>query len=96
MKLEDDKWSQFNLLIDQRKDASIVTTKNATYIFGGIGSKNSIEFLRHDSNIWQQGPSIPFNHFQLGCGVSISDSEILLIGGTNNERSILKITTIDN
>ena len=99
LKLQDGKWSPFNLLINDRKDASVVLMKNATYIFGGQrdGIDYTSEFLRHDSDTWLEGPSIPVKYgFKLGCSVSISDTEILLIGGFDNENNILKLTTNDN
>ena len=60
---------------------------NGVYIFGGDRQtyqnheETTSDFLPKNNNrIWQAGPIIP-NGFTSGCGVKISEEEILLIGG---------------
>ena len=52
--------------------------------------------MRHDQEIWKEGPEIPDFGLDSGCGVRISDKELLIIGGYNTENRILRLTTDDD
>ena len=56
---------------------------DGVYIFGGYEwySIETSDFLPKFSNIWEAGPEIPGNGIAYGCGVKISNTEIVLIGG---------------
>lgn len=88
------KWTHFNSLLNSRNyPASVVSMKNETYILGGSADIRANENLKHSSRNWQQEPYIPGNHLYGGCGVKISDEEILIIGGYSVEERILKFNT---
>ena len=73
--------------------------KDKAYIFGGESKPFSSEILRHDSDMWHIGPSIPINKTGTGhCGVSISDNKLLLIPGNDgyNVNNIVELTTSTN
>ena len=61
-----------------------------TFIFGGWLSPKTWEWLPSGSSTWVHGGSIPDPHFEQGCGVQISSTEILLIGGEDSKQRILK------
>ena len=63
---------------------------NGIYIFGGNDYPTMWEWLPSGSSTWVQGGSIPWPGFNGGCGVRISLSELLLIGGKESEQRILK------
>ena len=68
--------------------------KNGVYIFSGDKTKNTWEWLPDGENKWQIGTcSIP-NTFEEGCAVKINDEEILLIGGWQTFKRVLKFNTI--
>ena len=57
------------------------------------GSKDSTNItklftLKTGSSVWQSGGEIPSHHS--GCGASISDTKLALIGGTDYKQDILK------
>ena len=97
LKLQNHKWSPFNNLLQKRIGAAVVQMKDGVYIFGGYktGGFNTSEFLTHDSDVWEQGPDIPYG-FQNGCGVRISDTELLLIGGEETANRVLKLNVQTN
>ena len=82
LKLENGEWKKYNFLIRDRVFATSINTKSdEVYIFGGNGSPNDSEILRFNNAEWQKGPDIP-DGFSDGCGVRISETELLLIGGS--------------
>ena len=90
LKLENDTWSSFNQLAEERLYSSLISIKNEVYLIGGYHSPTTIEILRRDSNVWIEGPKIPSPGMDRGCSVKISDKEFLLIGGSRTEYRILK------
>lgn len=89
-------WKKYNSLTAERDLATMVPMKEAVYIFGGQQSKETSEYLRHDNDTWQKGPDIPNGGLLYGCGVGISETKMLLIGGYDNPRQILMFNTEDN
>ena len=63
------------------------------YIFGGSYSGTTSDFLPKFSNIWEVGPEIPGYGITDGCGVKISNTEIVLIGGYESMNRVLKYNT---
>ena len=61
-----------------------------TFLFGGWYSQKTWEWLPISSSTWIHGGSIPDPGFRKGCGVQISPTEILLIGGVSSKQRILK------
>ena len=66
-----------------------------TYILGGISACTS-NILKHNLNVWQDGPNIPGLCLSNGCGVKVSNNAFLIIGGSLAGSRILKFTTDDN
>ena len=89
------EWKNASELIHYRSHSTAITMKDTTFIFGGFYSQNTSEILRHGDDMWVQGPPIPFD-FEYGCGVKISDNELVLIGGghEDNSKVILKLDTL--
>ena len=69
---------------------SAVKTQTATFLFGGLNSRNTYEYLPKGSTTWLMGKTeIPMG-FKLGCAIAVkSDQEIWLIGGLETEKRIL-------
>lgn len=65
-----------------------------TYILGGSSSYTS-NILKHEKDIWQDGPEIPGLGLNHGCGVKVSNNAFFIIGGTESGSRILKFTTDD-
>ena len=65
---------------------------NATYIFGGMGW----EWLPNGESTWIDGGMIPNYDFEEGCGVAISDEELVLIGGKRSKHVIQKFNVKDH
>ena len=61
--------------------SSVVTTANATYIFGGNNDPTRYEYLPIGSTTWHEGKNQIPGGFDFGCAIAIkSDQEILLMG----------------
>jgi len=96
--LYEGKWSLYNSMNFDRHSGIMVSMKKATYIFGGgkyIDTKLTSETLNHKTAEWQKGPDIP-HIINYGCGVSISDTELLLIGGYGPSNAILMLNVANN
>ena len=104
LRLETIGWLHYNDMIYLREivDAICVEMKHSTYVLGsGTGSDSGYktsEILKHNSNTWEIGPSIPggFGFGGAGCSVRISKKELLIIGGGLHKNRILKLDTDDN
>ena len=99
LQLKDDKWIPFSNLNHDRQFASVASTESKTILFGGQFS-NTFEYLAKDSNEWETGlneiPQASFlSTFSFGCAVTISEDTILLIGGRNSEKRILRFNVLD-
>ena len=86
------RWSPHSILNQIRSGSAAVTMAYGVYIFGGSESPTTSEYLPKNSNVWQAGPTIP-NGFMNGCGLKISEGEILLIGGNGSLNRILNFNT---
>ena len=74
-------WKKHSTLNKARVNHAAITTKAATFIFGGRYSSNTYEYLPKDSHIWLMGKTeIPGEGFQGGCAIAVkSDQEIWLV-----------------
>ena len=66
------------------------------YVFGGKFSKTTFDYFPTNGNIWQEGKTAIPNGFSEGCGVRINSEELVLIGGKDTEKRVLKFNTISN
>ena len=91
LQLVHNTWKEHSALNTTRKFHSAVTTKAATFIFGGHLSHKTYEYLPKDSTMWLMGKTeIPGFGFLNGCGIAVkSDKEVWLIGGVGTEKRIL-------
>ena len=77
-------------LIESRKwGHSAVTTKTATFIFGGGYSKTTYEYLPKDSTQWLMGNNEIPGGFSEGCAIAVKlGQEIWLIGGVGGYMTV--------
>ena len=76
-----------------RRYASAVQTNSGIFIFGGIDSPNTFEYLPNNSRTWSMGETEIQGGFQDGCVIAInSGQDVLLLGGWETERRILKFS----
>ena len=91
LQLKEKNWVHHSDLIDWRRYATAITMAKGTFLFGGSWpSQKTWEWLPSGSSTWVHGGSIPHPGINYGCGVQISSTEILLIGGYLSEQRILK------
>ena len=83
-----DKWQRHSVLSNKRAGAVGITMPKGVYIFGGTNSPSTVDFLGRSLNYWTPlEDSMPVD-FQWGCGVKISPTELVLIGGFPAYRSV--------
>ena len=79
--------------------ALAVSTKRRDYSFGGDTiCRDKSEILERDSDVWVEGPKL-ISGVAYGCGVQISEDELVLIdGGTSSitGNRIMKLNTSSN
>ena len=90
LELKENNWVHHSHLKRERRSAASIMTSKGIYMFGGLDSPKTWEWLPSGSSTWIIGGSIPDPSFERGCGIMISSSEILLIGGKYSEQRILK------
>jgi len=79
-------WRDHSSLTEPRSGGVAITLLSGTYIFGGNSNNNEVtsDYLPASEQSWKPGPKIPGgNPYYLGCGVKVSDTELLLIIGPN-------------
>ena len=83
LQLDNGTWKEENVLNKQRFGHSGVKTQSATFLFGGIVSPKTYEYLPKDSTKWIKGKTeIPGDGFAFGSAIAVkSEQEIWLIGG---------------
>ena len=95
--LEKGSWINHSTFSEERFASATVTTNKGTFIFGGIDSTYTYEYLLNDSTEWQKGKVLIPNGFSNGCAIAVkSGQEIWLIGGYFNERRILSFNVKDH
>ena len=84
-------WKESGNLNVQPRCASTVTTKTATFAFGGeVFCQNTYEYLPIGSNSWLLGKTEIPGGYSNGCAIAVkSEQEIWLIGGSGTEKRIL-------
>ena len=91
LQLENGQWKEHSNMNHMRRYASAVQTKSGIFIFGGIDSPNTFEYLPNNSRTWILGETEIQDGFQDGCVIVInSGQDVLLFGGYQTERRILK------
>ena len=85
--------------------SSVVSTKSATYFFGGCGrdsygryfeNRYSYEYLTQGSSTWILGKNEIPGGLKHGCAIAVkSEQEIWLIGGYDTEERILRFNVSD-
>ena len=64
-----------------------------SYVFGRASEKNTSEILKNGR--WEEGPTVP-DGIDSGCGVAISKTELLLIGGSGTGKRVIKYNVKSN
>ena len=83
-------WTKFSDLNCNRFSTHVVSTNEATYLFGGNGASKTFEFLPKNGKTWKLGENEIPKGFCDGSAVEIkSRNEIWLIGGTESCKRIL-------
>ena len=94
---DDGTWKDHSILNEKRLMHCAVTTRSATFIFGGIYSETTYEYLPKDSNTWIKGKNEIPGGFEEGCAIAVnSEQEIWLIGGSMNYKRILSFNIVDH
>ena len=102
LKLVNGAWKTFAELKEERTNGHVaVSMEDRTFIFGGLDNneqafKKSSEVLEHGSESWKEGPTVPGKGIRNGCGVAISEDELLLIGGGLTSKRIIKYNMTSN
>ena len=97
-KLNHGVWMKHSDLVHKRHpNASVVTTNIATFFFGGFWSRDTYEYLPHDSNEWMIGQTKIPGGLKDGFAIAVkSGQEIWLIGGFDTEKRILSFNVNDH
>ena len=97
LQLDHGTWKEHSTLNQERVDHSAVTTQTATFLFGGLYSEKTYEYLPKGSTTWLMGKTEIPRRFSIGCAIAVkSDQEILLIGGLGTEKRILSFNVNDH
>ena len=80
-------WAHHSNLNKYRTYSSGVSTNSASFLFGGYYSGNSYEYMEFGSDVWKNGHTSLPTSFQYGCGVALSNQQILIIGGSTSQSS---------
>ena len=91
LQLDRGTWKDHSTLNEERVWHSVVTTQEATFIFGGGLSNKTYEYLPKDSTTWLMGKTdLPGPGNSNGCAITVkSKEEIWLIGGAGPQDKIL-------
>ena len=90
--LQNNKWIFHSNMTHSRNQAVVVSMDYGIYIFGGLGSDKTTEFLSKGSKTWSGSTNIPGGVYS-ACGLRISDLDIILIGGGNNRKRMVILNT---
>ena len=91
-------WTHHSDLTGERESAIGVTLPSGTYLFGGRDSesRHTTDFLPASTSTWQAGPVIPGKGSRQGCGVAVSDTEIVIIGDYRDDKRVIKYSSHNN
>ena len=88
--LENGSWKEYKTINKKRSFQTAVSTETATFVFGGIRSPKTYEYLPKDTTKWLPGLTEIPGGFDDGYAIAVkSEQEILLIGGYTTEERIL-------
>ena len=97
LQLDRGTWKEYNALNENRIEHSSVTTQTASFLFGGLSSETTYEYLPKDSNSWLKGKTEIPGGFLSGAAISVkSEQEIWLIGGDSTRQKILSFSVKDH
>ena len=97
LQLDHGTWKAHSTLNQNRYEHSAVATKTATFLFGGIYSSRTYEYLPNDSITWLMGKTEIPGGFLSGYAIAVkSDQEIWLIGGLGSVKRILSFNVKDH
>ena len=97
LQLKIGSWEEHSTLNKERVYHSTVTTKTAIFIFGGLNSRNTYEYLPTDATTWLMGKTEIPGGFAAGCAIAVkSEQEIWLIGGVATGKRILGFNVKDH
>ena len=97
LKLTEDSWKEHSALNYPRPFHSAVTTKSATFLFGGTKWYNHYEYLPKGSSKWLYGKTFIPGGLLNGCAIAVKDEqEIWLIGGSGTKKRILRFNVNDH
>ena len=90
LKLHHGTWKEHSTFNVERVCHSAVSTQATTFIFGGIYSITTYEYLPKDSTKWLMGKTEIPGGFYYGFAIAVkSGQEIWLIGGADTKKRIL-------
>ena len=79
-------WNHHSTLREEREGSLAINLPSGAFIFGGMQSPQTSEYLPASDQTWQVGPTVPEGGIDRGCVVKVSPTEILLIGGYSGGR----------
>ena len=91
-------WTHHSDLTNSRVGAIGVSLPSGTYLFGGVQhDMDNTDFLPASSTTWQAGPVPPGGAWR-GCGVAVSDTEIVIIGGpiSGDHDQVIRYNSVSN
>ena len=97
LQLDSGTWKAYNALNEKRFEHSSITTQTASFLFGGLDSKTTYEYLPKDSSTWLMRETEIPGGFLGGAAISVkSEQEIWLIGGESTGKRILSFRVKDH
>ena len=97
LQLKNGNWDDHSILNEERVYHSTVATKTATFIFGGLNSRNTYEYLPKDATEWLMGKTEIPGGFAEGCAIVVkSEQEIWLVSGDTTGKRILSFNVNDH
>ena len=91
--LQNNRWTWHSNMTHPRNQAVVVAMDSGIYVFGGMRSETTSNFLPMEGKSWIGSIPIPGGVYS-ACGLRISDREIMLIGGgSNNSKRIITLNT---
>ena len=86
-----------NTFNEERSYHSVVTTQTATFLFGGLNSRRTYEYLPKNSTKWLPGKTEIPGGFSSGCAFTVeSKQEIWLIEGCKTANRLLIFNVNDH
>ena len=88
--LRNNRWVRHSYMKSDRCGAIGIQMANGIYVFGGVASPKTSEFLPNNATIWQKGPDIPLFYCSLvsfaiepfqnkAHGHAVSNTELIII-----------------